>query len=131
MTITVIIQTSSPKAIYAQIEDQIRDQVLSGALREGEALPSIRKLASDIQISVITVKRAYDDLEAEGLIQTVAGRGSFVAVKNAALFRERKLKEVEATLSLAIAQARQGRIERDEIRALFEILMSEEALSKL
>ena len=122
---TVIIQASSPKPIYTQIEDQIRDQVLSLALTEGEALPSIRKLAQDIQVSVITVKRAYDDLEAEGIVQTVAGKGTFVAVRNQTLFRERKLREIENALQSAIDLAARSRISGDEIRALFEILMTE------
>lgn len=122
---TVIIQGSSPKPIYTQIEDQIREQILSSALAEGESLPSIRKLAQDIQVSVITVKRAYDDLEAEGFVETAAGKGTFVAVRNQALFRERKLKEIEATLDGGIRAAAVARVTEDELRALFDLLVTE------
>jgi GntR family transcriptional regulator len=89
-------------------------------------MPSIRKLAADAQVSVITVKRAYDDLEAEGFLETVPARGTFVAVKNPALFRERRLREIEADLGKILEKARAARVSKEEILSLMEILYSEE-----
>ena len=105
---TIIIQNSSPLPIYEQITRQVRAAILSGELKEGEMLPSVRALARDLRISVITTRRAYDELEREGYIQTVAGKGSFVGARSADLVREEKLakeaglgvKELSEMLSL-------------------------------
>ena len=97
----LIIRNNSGQPIYDQISGQIKAQILSGALSPGDALPSIRGLAKDLKISVITTKRAYDELEAQGLINTVAGKGCFVAEPDLALFREQSLHLLEDHLAAA------------------------------
>lgn len=94
----IFIDNRSGVPIYSQIHDQIRDQIISGVLQAEEPLPSIRNLARDLRISVITTKRAYDELEKEGLIYTVAGKGCFVAEKNLELMREENLRRMEAAM---------------------------------
>ncbi|NLE26135.1 MAG: GntR family transcriptional regulator [Clostridiaceae bacterium] len=91
----IIIRNSSNQPIYDQIYSQIKNQIISGILKEGEALPSIRNLAKDLRISVITTKRAYDELEREGFIYTVPSKGCFIAEKNIELIREENLKKIE------------------------------------
>ena len=92
---TILIDNRSGVPIYDQIFTQIKSQILSGALSENEVLPSIRSLAKDLRISVITTKRAYDELEQEGFLYTIPGKGSFVAPKNVELLREENLKKIE------------------------------------
>ncbi len=94
----IFIDNRSGVPIYTQIHAQIRDQIISGTLQPEEPLPSIRTLARDLRISVITTKRAYDELEKEGLIYTVAGKGCFVAEKNLDLVREENLRRIEAAM---------------------------------
>lgn len=94
----ILIDNKSGLPIYDQIYSQIKSQIISGALSEGEALPSIRGLAKTLRISVITTKRAYDELEREGFIYTVAAKGCFVAPKNVELLREENLKQIEERL---------------------------------
>ena len=91
----ILISNANDKPIYEQIYTQIRNQILSGALPPGQALPSIRALAKDLRVSVITTKRAYEELERDGLIYTVAGKGSFVAPRNTELLREELLRKIE------------------------------------
>jgi len=91
----VLIDNKSGTPIYEQIFTQIRDQIINGTLRADEPLPSIRNLAKDLQISVITTKRAYDELEKEGYLYTLPGKGCFVAMKNPSLMREENLKKIE------------------------------------
>ena len=98
----IVISNSSDKPIYEQIAAQIREQVLTGVLTEGEQLPSIRQLAADLRISAITTKRAYSDLEAQGFIAAVPGKGSFVAEGSAGLIREEQLRLVEENLAKAV-----------------------------
>ena len=98
----IYLSNSGQEPIYAQITRQIKQQILSGALRPGDALPSIRLLARELRISVITTKRAYEDLERDGFILTQQGRGSFVAEQNPALLREEHLKKVEDCLQGAV-----------------------------
>ena len=97
----ILIDNKSSAPIYEQIYSQIKAQIVGGALREDAALPSIRSLAKDLRVSVITTKRAYDELEHEGFLYTVAGKGCFVAPKNLELLREENLKAVEAHLEAA------------------------------
>ena len=121
----ILISNSGQEPIYAQITRQIEQQILSGTLRQGDALPSIRLLAKELRISVITTKRAYEELEAKGFITTVPGRGSFVAAQNPALLREETLRRVEAQLQGAVDAARLGGISYDEVcetlRLLWEV----------
>lgn len=121
----IYISNSSPKPIYAQITDQIRAAIFDGRLKEGEALPSIRLLAKELRISVITTKRAYDDLEQEGFIHTMPGKGSFVAPSNPELYREQALKQVEDLLGQAVEAARKGGVSRDEVQEILTLLYEE------
>lgn len=118
----ILISNASDKPIYAQIASQIQDAILSGELAEGVPLPSIRSLANDLRISVITTKRAYADLEEAGFIDTVQGKGSFVAGGNAEFLREGRLKRVEDLLSQAIAEASAAGITPDELHGMIDAL---------
>ena len=122
----IIIANSSPDPIYEQITRQIKSQIISGDLSEGEALPSIRKLARELQISVITTKRAYEDLEREGFIDTVAGKGSFVAIQNKEFLKEKRMKIVEEKLGEAISEAKMLGISIEELKEMLGILYEEE-----
>lgn len=122
----LIIRNNSGQPIYDQISGQIKAQILSGALSPGDALPSIRGLAKDLKISVITTKRAYDELEAQGLINTVAGKGCFVAEKNLDLVREQQLKDLEAHLAAAAELAKSCGVSREELHEMLRILLEEE-----
>ena len=119
------ISNAGQEPLYAQITRQIQEKILSGELREGDALPSIRALARDLRISVITTKRAYEDLEAAGFITTMPGRGSFVAPQNPALHREQALTQVEEALSQAIAAARRGGVNLEEVTETLNLLWEE------
>ena len=119
------ISNAGQEPIYAQITRQIQEKILSGELREGDALPSIRALARDLRISVITTKRAYEDLEAAGFITTMPGRGSVVAPQNPALHREQALTQVEEALSQAIAAARRGGVNLEEVTETLNLLWEE------
>ena len=118
----IYLSNSGQEPIYAQITRQIKQQILSGALRPGDALPSIRLLAKELRISVITTKRAYEDLERDGFILTQQGRGSFVAEQNPALLREEHLKKVEDCLQGAVDAARLGGIGYDEVAETLRLL---------
>ena len=121
----IYISNASQSPIYAQITGQIKEKILSGELKTGEALPSIRLLAKELRISVITTKRAYDDLEKEGFIHTMPGKGSFVAPRNPELHREQALKQVEDLLSQAVEAARKGGVSRDEVQEILTLLYEE------
>jgi len=122
----VFLSNSSQEPIYEQIARQVRAQIISGELEEGALLPSIRALAHDLQISVITTKRAYEELEREGLIDTVGGKGTFVAAQNADLLREKRLSLVEEKLSAAVAEARLLGIGPAELEQMLRLLYEEE-----
>ena len=119
------ISNSGQEPIYAQITRQIKAKILNGELQQGDALPSIRLLAKELRISVITTKRAYEDLEADGFITTMPGRGSFVAPQYPALHREESLKQMEEHLQHAIDAARRGGITKDEVRETLDLLWEE------
>ena len=123
----IIISNASPDPIYEQIARQIREQIVSGDLAEGDLIPSIRRLARELQVSAITTKRAYDDLEREGLLDTVAGKGTFVAAQNGEFLREKRLKAVEERLSEAVRAARLYGIEERKLHEMMELLFEEEA----
>ena len=118
----IYLSNSGQEPIYAQITRQIKQQILSGALHPGDALPSIRLLAKELRISVITTKRAYEDLERDGFILTQPGRGSFVAAQNPALLREEHLKKGEDCLQGAVDAARLGGIGYDEVAETLRLL---------
>lgn len=121
----LIISNSSGKPIYEQITAQIKNSILSGELQEGEALPSMRALAKDLRISVITTKRAYEDLERDGFVVTVAGKGCFVAPRNLELRREEQRKRVEQTLEQAVEQAQAASITLEEMQQMLSLLYEE------
>jgi GntR family transcriptional regulator len=123
----ILISNSSPDPIYEQIVRQIKGQIIGGELAEGEPLPSIRKLAHELQISVITTKRAYEELEKEGLIDTVGGKGTFVASQNQEFMREKRMKLVEGKLSQALADARMLGVNFEELDEMLRLLWEEES----
>lgn len=118
----IIISNSSDKPIYEQITTQIKSMIMTGRLKEGDALPSMRTLAKELRISVITTKRAYEDLERDGFITTVVGKGSFVKAADTRLVREEKLKQIEELISKAVFLAQQSGIECREIEEILEII---------
>ncbi len=117
----IIISNASGKPIYEQIITQIKNQILSGALAEGDALPSIRLLAKELRISVITTKRAYEDLERDGFIETFPGKGSFVARKNLDFLREEQYRRIEALLAQAAELAQSNRVPLEELIEILRI----------
>ncbi len=121
----IILSNSSDKPIYEQITSQVKAQILSGALAAGAKLPSIRALASDLRISVITTKRAYAELESQGFIETVQGKGSFVAGGNTELLREERLRHIEELLGSAVREARGAGIELQELHDMLDVMAEE------
>ena len=119
------ISNQSDKPIYEQIVQQIKGAILSGELSEGDALPSLRLLAKELRISVITTKRAYEDLEREGFLCSVAGKGSFVAGKNADFLREEQLRQVESHLQQAVQAAQLAGLEKGEFLDTAALLWEE------
>ena len=122
----IIIRNAGDVPIYEQIVRQIKSQILRGELGEGDALPSMRLLAKELRISVITTKRAYEELEREGFLTTVPGKGCFVAPRNLELAREDTLRRVEEHLSRAVDTARTGGVSDQEVKELLGILLGDE-----
>jgi GntR family transcriptional regulator len=118
----IIISNASSEAIYEQITNQIKKSILSGELAEGDALPSIRKLAKDLQISVITTKRAYEELEKEGLVHSVRGKGFYVAAQNQAFLKEKRIKLIEDQLSNIIQECQFVGITLEELIEMTKLL---------
>lgn len=118
----IVISNSSDQPIYLQIVNQLKEQIVREELAESQALPSIRNLAKELKISVITTKRAYDELEKEGFIVTVAGKGSYVAAINKEMFREAKVKMIEDKMSEAIDTAKLLGLTLDELQAMLKII---------
>lgn len=118
----LLISEHSNAAIYEQIVDQIKNAILARELLAGEALPSIRGLAKDLQISVITTKRAYEELEKEGLIYSVPGRGFFVSNKKTEMLKEKKMQELEKRMAELIAECKQAELTKQDILDLFDLL---------
>ena len=114
----IILSNSSGKPIY----EQIGEQILSGALSAGDALPSMRVLAKELRISVITTKRAYEELERDGFLDNVPGKGCFVAPQNRELLREAQLRRVEDVLAQAVDEARKGGFSLSELQELLTLL---------
>lgn len=121
----IIISNSNGRPIYEQIASQLKKLILTGELKSHDILPSMRLLAKELRISVITTKRAYEDLERDGFIYTVVGKGSFVADTDQELLREEHLKQVEDHLEMAVRQARQAGITREEVIEILEMLFEE------
>ena len=121
----ILIDNKSGAPIYDQIFTQIKGHILSGELKQEEALPSIRGLAKDLRISVITTKRAYEELERAGFIYTVPGKGSFVAAKNYELLREEHLKKIEEYMTAIADLARSAGLGRGEVLEMWDLIWEE------
>jgi len=121
----IVISNSSKEPIYEQIKRQIKESILKGDLQENELLPSIRQLASDLHISVITTKRAYDDLEQEGFIVSVVGKGSFVAGQNKEFLREMRLRWIEEKLAEVVAESKSLNVGLSELMEMLRLLYEE------
>ncbi len=121
----IIISNASHEPLYQQIVTQIKNQIIRGQLTEGSALPSIRNLAKELHISVITTKRAYDELEREGYIVSVVGKGSYVASQNKELIREKQLKIIEDKLIEVIMESRVLNIGLTELKEMMGVLYGE------
>ena len=117
----IIISNSGDRPIYEQITAQIKAMIMNGQLKEGDALPSMRTLAKELRISVITTKRAYEDLERDGFITTVVGKGSFVKAADTSLVREERLKQIEELLGRAVVLAGESGIRKEEVLEILEI----------
>ena len=122
----IFISNTSDKPLYEQITAQIKNLILSGALKEGDALPSMRILAKELRISVITTKRAYEELEREGFIVTQSGKGSYVTARNVELIREENYRRIEQQLLTAVNLARLSEISLDEMIEILTLLYKEE-----
>lgn len=121
----IIISNSSGVPIYEQIEEQIKSQIMAGALMEGEALPSMRVLAKELKISIITTKRAYEDLERDGFIESVTGKGSFVKKINNDMVKESLMFAIQELLETAVDKAVLGRISVEELQEMIHLLYEE------
>ena len=118
----IILSNTSGKPIYEQIADQVKEQIMTGALAAGDALPSMRLLARELRISVITTKRAYEELERDGFLENVPGKGCFVAPQNRELLREALLRRVEDALSQAVEEDRKGGFSLEELQEILNLL---------
>ncbi|MDD6232378.1 MAG: GntR family transcriptional regulator [Frisingicoccus sp.] len=122
----IIISNSGNLPIYEQITNQIKDMIMRGELRGGEALPSMRALAKDLHISVITTKRAYEELERSGFIHTVVGRGSFVSDANTEVMKEEQYRKIEETLTEGVRLAKQSGISCEELQEILRMVYEED-----
>ncbi len=121
----IIISNNSDKPIYEQIKEQIKNQILNGSLKEGEMLPSMRFLAKELRISIITTKRAYEDLERDGYIESFTGRGSFVKAVNREMLRENLVCEIEELLEQAIFKANTAKMSYEELSEILRVMYEE------
>lgn len=121
----IIIKNSSDEPIYKQIYDQIRDEILKGNLKAGEQLPSIRELAKELGVSIITTKRTYQDLENGGFIETSAGRGSFVSGYNKEFLKESRIAEIEKTLTQLVKSGKSLGLTLDEFKEMIEVIYND------
>ena len=122
----IILSNSSNTPLYEQIKEQIKNKIVSNELKTGELLPSIRNLAKDLRISVITTKNAYEELEREGYVETIPGKGTYVANKNAELIKEEQLQKIEELIDTAVSIAKISGISKNEVMQMLDILYEEE-----
>ena len=125
-TVEILLSNSSDKPIYEQITSQIKEMIMKGELKPGEAMPSMRKLAKSLHVSVITTQRAYDDLQRDGFILTVPAKGTFVSTQNQDFIREENLRRIEAHLIDAVSLARENGLSLDELRSTLELIYRED-----
>lgn len=122
----IIISNSSNTPIYEQIKEQIKSKILSNELKPGDLLPSIRNLAKDLRISVITTKNAYEELEREGYVETMPGKGTYIASKNIEIIKEEQMQKIENLIDTAVSIAKISKITKEEIKDILDILYEEE-----
>ncbi len=122
----ILLSKSSDKPIYEQIKNQIKKSIIRGEMVEGESLPSMRELAKNLQVSVITTKRAYEDLEAEGYVTSFVGKGTYVAKQNVAVLKESKVTQIEENLSKIIRDSKMIDLSLEELQLLVEKMYKEE-----
>lgn len=122
----IILSSASEKPIYEQIISQIKEMIMTGELKPGEALPSMRKLAKDLHVSVITTQRAYDDLSKDGFIVTIPAKGTFVSTQNQDFIREENLRRIEGLLSDAARLGRENGLSLEELEKTLELVYTEE-----
>ena len=122
----IIISNRDERPIYEQITSQLKKMIISGELKQGQALPSMRALAKDLRISVITTKTAYEELEKDGMIETVTGKGSFVAEQNTQLIKEEKLKNIEERIYHIWEEAKICGSTSEELKGMVELICGEE-----
>ncbi len=125
-TMNMIIDTYSMTPIYEQIVDSVKRMILSGELRENDVLPSVRVLSRDLKISALTVKKAYDTLEEEGLTSTVHGKGTYVSAANRSLIQEERRRELEKDLEAVAEKAERYGVSREELKRMLEIITEEQ-----
>lgn len=125
MIMDIIISNSSGVPIYEQIEEQIKNQIMTGDLAKGEALPSMRVLAKELKISIITTKRAYEDLEKDGFIYSIMGKGSFVKGINSDIVRENMMFAIQELLETAVDKAIIGKVSYEELKEMLRLLYEE------
>ena len=118
----ILISNSSDLPLYQQIKDQLKDAILQGDLKDGDSMPSIRRFANDLGVSVLTIRRVYDELEQEGFLVQQVGVGTFVSAANAELLRDARRRVVEQKMQDALESARGLHIPRDELHAMLDIL---------
>ena len=123
----IIISNSSGVPIYEQIEEQIKSQIMTGELAEGDALPSMRVLAKELKISIITTKRAYEDLERDGFIESVTGKGSFVKGINSEMVKENMMFAIQELLETAVDKAILGKVSQEELSEMLKLLYEEKS----
>lgn len=121
----IILSSASEKPIYEQITSQIKEMIMTGELKPGEALPSMRKLAKDLHVSVITTQRAYDDLSKDGFIVTIPAKGTFVSTQNQDFIREENLRRIEGLLSDAARLGRENGLSLEELEKTLELVYTE------
>nr|WP_296066469.1 GntR family transcriptional regulator [uncultured Mediterraneibacter sp.] len=121
----IIINHSSMVPIYEQILEQIKAQIISGELKENDLLPSVRAMAKELKISALTVKKAYDNLEEEGMTRTVHGKGTYVTASNQELLQEERRREVEADMEAVVMKGRRRGMTDEELREVFELILEE------
>lgn len=122
----IILSNASDRPIYEQITSQIKEMIMKGELKPGDAMPSMRKLAKDLHVSVITTQRAYDDLQRDGFILTVPAKGTFVSAQNQDFIREENLRRIEKLLSDAATLGRENGMSLEELKSTLEVVYEED-----
>lgn len=123
----IVLSNSSPKPIYEQITSQIKAMIMNGTLKPGDALPSMRKLAKSLHVSVITAQHAYEDLSRDGFIETVAGKGTFVSAQNKEFLKEEQLRMIQDKIEDIVEQAKMSGIDLDHLLSIVKLIYEEDS----